>query len=134
MRRVARLRAHLADGDATTTASPPPKRGNRGAMDSSWSVHGEAKLARQRGDQNVIMLSVGDHDKHTSEWIVDEAVRSLRAGRHHYTPFGGERDLREAVAAMHSRYGMPASWKEVVCFPGSQCALFRCAPVCASEN
>ena len=70
------------------------------------------------------MLSVGDHDFSTSDWIVDEAVASLKRGRHHYSASGGEKELKQAVAAYHARCGMTVALGEVCCFPGSQCALF----------
>ena len=51
----------------------------------------------EEGEEGVCMLSVGDHDFSTSDWIVDEAVASLKRGRHHYSASGGEKELKQAA-------------------------------------
>jgi arginine:pyruvate transaminase len=42
---------------------------------------------KQRED--VIMLSVGDHDFHTPNDTVEACIAALRAGHHHYTQLPG---------------------------------------------
>jgi arginine:pyruvate transaminase len=66
---------------------------------SAWNVHYEA-LARVAAGEDVIVLSVGQETNETTPRVVVEAgVRSMRAGRHHYTDVQGELALREGGGA-----------------------------------
>ncbi len=57
--------------------------------------------------QDVISLGVGEPDFDTPESIVEAGVRSLRAGRTHYTSNYGTLELRRAlVGHMEARYGV----------------------------
>jgi len=95
---------------------------------SAWNVHYEA-LARVAGGEDVIVLSVGQEtDQTTPEPVVEEGVRSIRAGRHHYTDVQGEPALRELIAARHSeRTGQRIDADRVSVFSGAQNALFAAA-------
>jgi aminotransferase len=56
---------------------------------------------------DVISLGVGEPDFDTPPQIVEAGVRSLRAGRTHYTSNYGTLDLRRALAAhLERRYGV----------------------------
>jgi aminotransferase len=56
---------------------------------------------------DVISLGVGEPDFDTPEQIVEAGVRSLRAGRTHYTSNYGTIELRRALAAhLERRYGV----------------------------
>ncbi|HEY7590453.1 MAG TPA: aminotransferase class I/II-fold pyridoxal phosphate-dependent enzyme [Candidatus Limnocylindrales bacterium] len=56
---------------------------------------------------DVISLGVGEPDFDTPETIVEAGVRSLRAGRTHYTSNYGTVQLRRALAAhLERRYGV----------------------------
>jgi len=56
---------------------------------------------------DVISLGVGEPDFDTPPQIVDAGVRSLRAGRTHYTSNYGTLELRRALAAhLERRYGV----------------------------
>jgi aminotransferase len=56
---------------------------------------------------DVISLGVGEPDFDTPETVVEAGVRSLRAGRTHYTSNYGTLELRRALAAhLERRYGV----------------------------
>ncbi len=94
----------------------------------AWSVHFDG-LARREAGEDVIVLSIGEEiDESTPPAIVEAAIRSLRDGRHHYTPVDGNADLRRAVARHHAeRTGQPVSAANCAIFAGAQNALFSLA-------
>ncbi len=62
-----------------------------------WEVH-FAAMTRKEAGENIIMLSVGDHDFDTPSETVEACVGAVRAGYHHYTQLPGIPRLREAMA------------------------------------
>ena len=93
----------------------------------AWDVHNRACEKEKQGE-DVIILSIGDHDFHPADAVVDSAVEALRTGRHHYTPAAGEDHYREAIARRHTRdTGQAVSAANVVVLPGAQCGLFAAA-------
>ena len=96
----------------------------RGTGADAWAVHDLAKRRRERGD-DVILLSIGESDIGTPPAIVDEAIRSLRAGHTRYMPTAGLVSLREAIARHAGEHaGTAVASERVVYFPGAQAALF----------
>ena len=91
----------------------------------AWEVH-YAGLARKEAGEDIIVLSVGEErEEFTPVHIVDAAVASLRAGRHHYTPVNGNPDLRRAVAERHFQLtGRRVGEFNCAIFAGAQNALF----------
>jgi len=91
---------------------------------AAWDIHYAATLA-QRTDQDVIILSVGDPDFATPEFITEAAVTALRAGDTHYTDIAGRPDLRGAIAQRYAaRLGRPLQAQNVITVAGAQNALF----------
>lgn len=89
-----------------------------------WEVHFAAMTRRQAGEE-IIMLSVGDHDFDTPSETVEACVRAVRAGFHHYTQLPGIPRLRQAMADMSTRSaGIPTTRDEVIATPGGQAALY----------
>lgn len=89
-----------------------------------WEVHFSAMTRQQQGE-DIIMLSVGDHDFDTPSETVEAAVRMVRAGHHHYVQLPGLPRLREAMAAISTRCtGYPTTANEVIAAPGGQAALY----------
>ena len=89
-----------------------------------WEVHFAAMTRRQAGE-NIIMLSVGDHDFDTPSETVEACVNAVRSGFHHYTQLPGIPRLREAMARISTRCtGVPTSKDEVIATPGGQAALY----------
>jgi arginine:pyruvate transaminase len=89
-----------------------------------WEVHFAAH-ARKRAGEDIIMLSVGDHDFDTPTETVEAAVRALRAGHHHYTELAGMPKLREAMAKVSTQTtGVATRAGEVIATPGGQASLY----------
>lgn len=91
---------------------------------SGWEVHAEA-LMRRQADDDIIVLSVGDHDFHTPAETVEACVAAVREGRHHYTHLAGIPRLRAAMAHLSTRCsGVETPVEQVIAAPGGQAALY----------
>lgn len=91
----------------------------------AWDVHYDG-LARLQAGEDIIVLSVGQetHELTPGE-IVDSAISSLNAGRHHYTPVEGLLALRQAIAKRHTELtGQRVDESNCAVFAGAQNALF----------
>jgi arginine:pyruvate transaminase len=89
-----------------------------------WEVHMAAWARRQAGE-DIIMLSVGDHDFDTPAETVEACVRAVRGGFHHYTQLPGIPALRSAMAKASTRCtGVETSEDEIIATPGGQAALY----------
>ena len=89
-----------------------------------WEVH-FAAWARKHAGEDIIMLSVGDHDFDTPSETVEACVRAVRSGHHHYTQLPGIPALREAMARISTRAtGVPTTADQVIATPGGQSALY----------
>jgi aspartate/methionine/tyrosine aminotransferase len=96
----------------------------RGDGADAWVTHYEAVVARDRGE-DVILLSVGDPLIETPAPVVERAIERLRAGDTHYTPAPGRHSLREAIARAHAtRTGQAVTADNVIVLAGTQNALF----------
>lgn len=92
-----------------------------------WEVHFEGWRRKLAGD-DIIMLSVGDHDFDTPSETVEACVAAVRGGHHHYTQLPGIPALRQAMAKVSTRAtGVPTSADEVIATPGGQSALYAAA-------
>jgi arginine:pyruvate transaminase len=89
-----------------------------------WEVHFTA-MSRKQAGEDIIMLSVGDHDFDTPVETVEACVAAVENGHHHYTQLPGIPRLREAMAKISTRStGVPTSASEVIAAPGGQAALY----------
>jgi arginine:pyruvate transaminase len=89
-----------------------------------WEVHFSAMTRKQAGE-DIVMLSVGDHDFDTPQETVEACVTAVRAGHHHYTHLPGLPRLREAMAKVSARAtGIATTRAEVIATPGGQAALY----------
>jgi arginine:pyruvate transaminase len=89
-----------------------------------WEVH-FAALARYQNGEDILMLSVGDHDFDTPSETVEACVTAVRSGHHHYTQLPGLPRLRDAMAKIASEAtGVPTTADEVLATPGGQSALY----------
>ena len=95
-----------------------------------WAVHTMA-TQRVNAGEKITLLSIGQEvHEVTPKAVVDEAVNSLKSGRHHYANVRGEQPLRAAIAAYHTRLtGQMADASMVTVFAGAQNALFSLAQV-----
>src|SRR6185312_5738866 len=89
-----------------------------------WEVH-FAALARFQNGEDILMLSVGDHDFDTPSETVEACVTAVRSGHHHYTQLPGLPRLREAMAKIATEStGVATTADEVLATPGGQSALY----------
>lgn len=75
---------------------------------------------------DIVLLTIGeDVSSQTPPQIVEQAVTSLRDGRHHYPSVAGVTGLRDAIVARHRQQTQRAvSADNVIVFAGAQNALF----------
>ncbi|MBD9513393.1 aminotransferase class I/II-fold pyridoxal phosphate-dependent enzyme [Pseudomonas sp. PDM22] len=100
---------------------------------AAWDIH-YAAIAAQRAGRDVIVLSVGDPDFATPDFITDVAVAALRDGDTHYSDVAGKPALRQAIAALHERrFGQKAGPENVIVVAGAQNGLFAAA-MCLLEK
>ncbi|KPA91139.1 aminotransferase class I/II-fold pyridoxal phosphate-dependent enzyme [Pseudomonas asplenii] len=91
---------------------------------AAWDIHHAAFEAQRRGE-DVIILSVGDPDFPTPDFITETAIEALREGDTHYTEIAGRLALREAIAARYGqRFDRPLQAANVITVAGAQNALF----------
>ena len=89
-----------------------------------WEVHFAAMTRKQAGE-DIIMLSVGDHDFDTPSETVEACVDAVRSGYHHYTQLPGLPRLRAAMARISTRCtGVDTALSEIIATPGGQAALY----------
>lgn len=89
-----------------------------------WEVHFSA-MSRKAAGEDIIMLSVGDHDFDSPAATVEACVTALRAGHHHYTQLPGLPQLRAAMAKVSTQStGVETSAAQVIATPGGQSALY----------
>ena len=91
----------------------------------SWETHYQA-LTRLNAGEDIYLLSVGqESDEFTDERVVESAIKSLKAGRHHYTAVEGEPELRKLIAQRHKKKtGQNVEEENCIVFLGAQNGLF----------
>ena len=100
---------------------------------AAWDIH-YAAIAAQRAGRDVIVLSVGDPDFATPDFITDAAVSALRDGDTHYSDVAGKPSLRQAIAELHERrFGQKVGAGNVIVVAGAQNGLFAAA-MCLLEK
>ena len=88
-----------------------------------WAVHMRARELKAAGE-DIIELTIGEPDIPTPADMIDEAARSMRAGRTRYTSGRGEPSILAALSDKYSkRTGRKISQQQILCFPGTQSAL-----------
>jgi arginine:pyruvate transaminase len=106
---------------------PTPSKRLEGIIPSGkdgWEVH-FAAMNRKEAGEDIIMLSVGDHDFDTPSETVEACVTAVRSGHHHYTQLPGVPRLRKAMARISTRCtGIETDAAEVLVTPGGQLALY----------
>ena len=98
-----------------------------GKRTDAWDIHYAALEAQAQGDE-VFVLSIGDPDFATPASICERAISALRAGDTHYADVSGRRELRCALATMHSEEtGQAVTEDQVIVTAGAQNGLFGAA-------
>ncbi len=99
-----------------------------------WGIYKRARELVSQG-VDVIELTIGEPDVPTPDYLIDAAVDSLRSGRTGYSPGPGETPLREALAQRYSiQAGCAISAQQILCFPGTQTALYCVVTGVAGEG
>jgi aspartate/methionine/tyrosine aminotransferase len=97
---------------------------SRLGTETAFDVLARAKALEDEG-RDIINLGIGQPDFPTPDNIVEAAVRALRDGHHGYTPAGGIKELREAVAAdVEARRGVAVEPGNVLVVPGGKVTMF----------
>ncbi|WP_411033770.1 pyridoxal phosphate-dependent aminotransferase [Shinella sp. BYT-45] len=88
-----------------------------------WAIHAEARRMKAEG-QPVIELTIGEPDVPPDPALLAEAVRAMHAGRYRYSNGRGEPSVVEALVRKYSKRRGDVTAENVLCFPGTQTALF----------
>jgi arginine:pyruvate transaminase len=91
---------------------------------AKWALHARAR-AMQASGVEVIELTIGEPDVPTPAPFIEEAHRSMMAGRTGYSNGRGEPALVQALAARYSaRRGRTITTDQIMCLPGTQTTLY----------
>lgn len=91
---------------------------------AKWELHFKARKMAAAG-VDVIELTIGEPDVPTPQELNEAAYSSILAGRTAYSDGRGEVVLRKALAEYYTNScGRPFLKENVLCFPGTQTALF----------
>lgn len=89
-----------------------------------WQLHTRGREMVRQG-LPVIELTIGEPDLPPDEQLLDICNASMRAGRTRYSNGRGEPAIVNALAAKYTaRTGREITTENVLCFPGTQTALF----------
>ncbi|AWI55883.1 pyridoxal phosphate-dependent aminotransferase [Sinorhizobium fredii] len=88
-----------------------------------WSLHIRARQLKASG-ADLIELTIGEPDLPPDRALLDECHRAMYAGRYRYSNGRGEPALVAALAEKYRRRRADVSAENVLCFPGTQTALF----------
>ena len=91
---------------------------------AKWQVHAKARKMADAG-ADIVEMTIGEPDVPTPSALADTAVAAIRAGRTGYSDGRGEINLRRALAEHYSSTrGRDFDLDNILCFPGTQTALF----------
>ncbi|WP_173931699.1 pyridoxal phosphate-dependent aminotransferase [Chelativorans sp. Marseille-P2723] len=106
---------------------PEPSRRITGIIPSGkdgWEVH-FAALTRKQAGEDILMLSVGDHDFDSPAETVAACVEAVTGGAHHYVQLPGLPRLRSGMARLSTECTCVETLpEEVIVTQGGQGALF----------
>lgn len=94
-----------------------------GLGSGKWTIHAEARAMVAAGTA-VIELTIGEPDLAPESRLLDECERAMRAGRTRYSNGRGEPSVLGALAAKYRRRRADVTERNIMCFPGTQTALF----------
>ena len=91
---------------------------------AKWEVYQKARKMADAG-ADIVDMTIGEPDVTTPPELADTAVAAIRAGRTGYSNGRGEISLRRALSAFYSETrGRDFDLENILCFPGTQTALF----------
>lgn len=99
-----------------------------------WDLHFRARALAEQG-REIIELTIGEPDVATPAALIDAAAQAMRAGRTAYGDGRGEPELRRALARRYAaRCEREISSDQVLCFPGTQAALYAVLNAVAEQG
>ncbi len=99
-----------------------------------WEVYLKA-VEMIRSGEDVLMLSIGDHDFPTPVETIDAAKKALDDGHTKYTTMQGLPDLLKAMAKVSTQaLSMPVTTDEVVTMAGGQSGLYAAMQACVNPG
>ena len=91
---------------------------------AKWEVHLKARDMIAEG-ADIVEMTIGEPDVPPPSALMDTACRAMLAGRTGYSDGRGEDSLRQTLAARYTHsLGRPIGAENVLCFPGTQTALY----------
>ena len=100
----------------------------------AWSMHSKG-VARMNNGEDIILLTWGDPDFHTPNYINEVVLSSLLDHRTHYSPSSGEPRLRETLARLESRNtGRDFTANQFSVFNGATGTLYAILSCIADEG
>ena len=90
---------------------------------AKWAIHQRCRSMKATG-ADIIELTIGEPDQPPAPELFEVCHQAMLAGRTGYSSGRGEPDLLEAIAARYRRRRAGVDADNVLCFPGTQTALF----------
>ena len=90
---------------------------------AKWAIHQRCRAMKAAG-ADIIELTIGEPDQPPDPRLFEVCHRSMLAGRTGYSSGRGEPVLLEAIAARYGKRRAGVDTNNVLCFPGTQTALF----------
>ncbi|TNB46408.1 pyridoxal phosphate-dependent aminotransferase [Martelella lutilitoris] len=95
-----------------------------GLGSDKWAVHLKARAMKEAGTP-ILELTIGEPDVDPDPVLAETVAKALSAGRIGYSNGRGEPPLLKALSRRYSaRTGRAIGAENIVCFPGTQTALF----------
>src|SRR5690606_18064546 len=88
-----------------------------------WAIHQRCRAMKAEG-ADIIELTIGEPDQPPDPRLFEVCHQSMLAGRTGYSSGRGEPGLLDAIAARYARRRPGVDGNNVLCFPGTQTALF----------
>ena len=99
-----------------------------------WTLHFRTRELKAKGEP-VIELTIGEPDLTPDRELLEALVSSLYSGRIKYSYGRGEPDTLEAIAKKYTKArGYQVDVENVICFPGTQTAIFTTILGLTEEN
>ena len=90
---------------------------------AKWAVHSACRERRAAG-ADIVELTIGEPDMPPDPRLIDVCETAMRSGRTAYSSGRGEPGLLDAIAERYTRRRDGISHDNILCFPGTQTALF----------
>jgi arginine:pyruvate transaminase len=90
---------------------------------AKWAIHQRCREMKH-GGADIIELTIGEPDLPPDPQLFEVCHSSMISGRTGYSSGRGEPSLLEAIAARYARRRTGVGTCNVMCFPGTQTALF----------